>query len=110
MTQSMLERIARAMCAADRVDPEGWALVEVDPEGWALVGVRRVRCWEARLAAARAAVEAMREPSRQMLAAMPKPYTEGPHPRMSGHIMTVPTLAWSQDACWKAAIDAILSE
>jgi hypothetical protein len=55
MTEPMLERIARAMCAADRVDPEGWALV----------GVRRVRCWEARLAAARAAVEAMRGPARQ---------------------------------------------
>lgn len=40
-----LERVARGLCAVDRVDPDALAYV----------GMKPMRCWQARLPAARAA-------------------------------------------------------
>jgi hypothetical protein len=61
MTEIMVERVARALCINDRCDPELTA-----PEGgW--------RLWED---AARAAIEAMREPTEAMMAAVNDHYRE----------------------------------
>lgn len=65
-----LERLARVLCAEDRIDPEGAVLV----------GMKTMRAWEARLPKARAVLTALREPSDAMLGsggvAMTKAWTD----------------------------------
>ena len=59
----MVERVARAILAAERAAPE--------PDAPVLLGLKTVRAWEARLPLARAALDAMREPTDDMWAAVP---------------------------------------
>lgn len=57
---TMIERVARAICAADRTAP--------DPDAQIQIGMRAAKAWEARVPMARAAIEVMREPTPEMQA------------------------------------------
>lgn len=50
---SDLERLARAICVEDRIDPEGAVIV----------GMKTMRAWEARVPKVRAVLTALHEPS-----------------------------------------------
>lgn len=59
MTESMLERVARAICKQQNLDPD--KLIDLPhPSG---VGIKRVHTWRMGIPVARAAIEAMREPT-----------------------------------------------
>lgn len=59
---AMIERVARAICVADGCDPnqESVGIGVQMPAG------QKYRLWEVRVAQARAAIEAMREPTEAM--------------------------------------------
>lgn len=59
MMATMIERVARAICAADPCAPA--------PDDPILIGMRSAKAWEARIPLAVAAIEALREPTDQML-------------------------------------------
>lgn len=61
----MIEKVARALCAADNDDPDGLAsdIVHRPPHGNKFVDVP---AWTKRTKEARAAIEAMKEPTPQM--------------------------------------------
>lgn len=90
----MVEKVARAICRADGVDPDaiGYGLGVQMPKD------AEYPLWKAREAQARAAIEAMRTPTEAMrragTAAMPVCFDEE-----AGAI-----------SCWQAMIDAILKE
>ncbi|GEM_PF-4194625 len=54
-----LQEVARAICAADPLAPE--------PDTHIYIGVKAARAWEARIPMARAAIKALREPTKEML-------------------------------------------
>lgn len=80
----MVEKVARALCASAKDDPEKW---------WPQAdGLRDKRGWQLYEEDARAAITAMREPTRRMLDASRERFEIGIVPG------------------WNAAIDAALSD
>lgn len=99
--ESMVERVARAICAATGTiwgGPSG----EDDPD-FLLIKLMYLNL-------ARAAIEAMREPTKDMQAAIrPQSYTIE-HYHGSGHHRTFPTLGSGPLGAWHDMIDAALKE
>jgi hypothetical protein len=62
MSESMIERVARAMAIKDKGD-DMWGVMSEDGDGYGYVGKNEYR------AMARAAIEAMREPTEGMVEA-----------------------------------------
>lgn len=85
----MIEKVARALAIADDKDPDAPAWVRYPgPETFGI-------CWRDQYEdKAKAAIEAMREPTDEMVAAA----------------ATSPTLQLAAMAIWQAMIDSILSE
>jgi hypothetical protein len=76
----MIERVARALCAKWKTDPD--KLVYADPDGtvvtWPCPGSRQVPLWTLGASeAARAAIEAMREPTEGMIQTACTKHTPG---------------------------------
>lgn len=83
-----LQEVARA------IDPEAWPADRYSAH-WGIRTVRR----EASIVAARAAIEAMRQPTPDMY-----------HAAVMTHVHENGGIEHSPDLSWKAMIDAILSE
>lgn len=88
---TMIERVARAMCLEGSADET------------VFLGVYMKR-WEAKKDEARAAIEAMREPTESMVSAA----ENGDDPGSS--IYGDPFVAMPHDEAWKTMIDAALKE
>ncbi|UAK23694.1 hypothetical protein [Sphingomonas nostoxanthinifaciens] len=95
---TMIERVARALCAVDNKDPNEFVDTPIPREVRVSVSPRpKVPLWTRYERHSRAAIEAMREPTRAMMDAgfLANPNTEGLAP---------PVYAWP------AMIDAALAE
>lgn len=91
----MIERVARAICRAGGKDPDE-TMIEL--------GGVRTPMWDAFVPIARAAIEAMREPTEAMVAAMGSDLTDEGEPRAG----TQASLELSR-AHWRKGIDAALN-
>jgi hypothetical protein len=86
-TESMIERVARAMCVSDDMDPDSPGIEEVPAY------------WQHYLGMARAVIEELRSPSRAMFAAA------------EGFVVGCCNMSDADLAgVWSAMIDASLSE
>jgi hypothetical protein len=92
MSESMIDRVARALCLANGEDPD-------KPSG--VFGV----WWKSYRDEARAAIEAMREPTEEMMESAASEFTF-----QSGHWGPETTRETIQKAVFQRAIDAALSE
>lgn len=72
-TMTMIERVARAMCVAKGIDPDE----PTHASGGTGIDITVYqRQWQKQVVAARAAIEAMREPSEKMAAAFFSPIAD----------------------------------
>lgn len=109
---TMMERIARALCAARGIDSDqcvfgtGWA----DEDGGGTICHRYA--WEDELPAARAALEAMRNPTMIMLvASWSQTQMTSAEKHMMAQLGTQRGAHFAKtQARWRAMIDAILTE
>lgn len=100
MTNPVVERVARAMCLDMGICPDDWM---TDPETW-----KAVHSWEREVSTARAAIAALREPTREMLNA-----AIDVDSFKLGNISPLgfrcsPQMLFEQ--CWAAMIDEVLKE
>lgn len=97
---SMIKRVARAMCVPLGINPDDWH--ETD-------GVR-VYAWELEIDQARAAIEAMREPTDSMgmagaFAIFEAERADREIANRTGEYPNIPSAPWE---AWKSMIDAAL--
>lgn len=90
---TMIERVARAIATAERLDPDGAVMV----------GMKTMRAWESRLPHAHAAISAMREPTQEMREAA----TDIAIDTGRGGLTA---LNWEEaESVWQAMVDAALT-
>lgn len=97
----MVERVARAICEARGGDPDVLLSINSAYDDGRPEADVAIPNWRNHAAAARAAIEAMREPSPEMLAAFVPAKDDGPIGTWGGRI---------KERVWRAMIDAALKE
>ena len=105
----MIERVARAILKRRFYDCEPDMYVDLDWFFWVMEN-ESAEIWSDAQAEARAAIEAMREPTPEMQAAIPAQSYTIEHYHGSGHHREFPTLSAGPLGIWRAMIDQALKD